>query len=98
MTEPWNFTEAQRRQFREAQIAAKARPAGPATFPLVIAVFCDTCGTEVRHDYIEHDLMTREQRLAVAREHMTRNEGWSCSAEGDYCPEHKPAPKEGDDA
>lgn len=23
MTEPWNLTEAQRRQFREAQIAAK---------------------------------------------------------------------------
>lgn len=29
MTEPWNLTEAQRRQFREAQAAAKAsRPGG----------------------------------------------------------------------
>lgn len=61
-----------------------------ATFPLLIAVFCDTCGVEVRHDYLVHDLMTREQRLAVAREHLARNEGWSCAADGDFCPVHKP--------
>ena len=96
MAEPWNFTEAQRRQFREAQAEAVQRLA--TTFPLEIAVFCDCCGIEVRHDYVVHDLMTREQRLAVAREHMTRNEGWSCTTEGDFCPKDRPepAPKEGE--
>jgi len=62
-------------------------------FPLSIVVFCDRCGTEVEHDYMVHDLMTREQRLAVAREHVARNEGWSCSADGDFCPDCKPAPQ-----
>ncbi len=66
------------------------------TFPLQIAVFCDQCGVEVRHDYVVHDLMTREQRLAVAREHMSRNEGWSCTTEGDYCPDHKPGAPAGE--
>jgi hypothetical protein len=67
-----------------------AYPEPPTTFPLNIAVFCDRCGVEVEHDYVVHDLMTREQRLAVARDHLTCNEGWSCTAAGDYCPEHNP--------
>jgi|ERR1035438_1085136 hypothetical protein len=62
-------------------------PEPPRAFPLSIVVFCDRCGVEVEHDYVVHDLMTREQRLAVAREHMARNEGWSCTASGDYCPD-----------
>jgi hypothetical protein len=68
----------------------RARPGPLTTFPLSIVVFCDRCGVEVEHDYVVHDLMTREQRLAVAREHMTRNEGWSCTAGGDYCPVCEP--------
>jgi hypothetical protein len=64
----------------------------PTTFPISIVVFCDRCGVEVEHDYLVHDLMTREQRLAVAREHLARNEGWSCTAAGDFCPDHKPEP------
>jgi len=74
-----------------------ATPRPPTTFPIRIVVFCDACGTETGHDYVVHDLMTREQRLSVAREYLTRNEGWSCTAEGDFCPGCKPehAPREG---
>ena len=60
-------------------------------FPLTIAVFCDGCGTEVQKPYLVHDLMTREQRLGVARDHMSRDKGWSCTADGDFCPACKPA-------
>ena len=94
MSEPWDFTEAERRQFREAHAAAKTGlPPGATTFPIQIAVYCDVCGVEVMHDYVVHDGMTREQRFAVAREHLTRNEGWSCTAAGDFCPDHKPEPE-----
>jgi hypothetical protein len=67
-------------------------PEPPTAFPLSIVVFCDRCGVEVEHDYLVHDLMTREQRLAVAREHLSRNEGWSCTPAGDFCLKHNPAP------
>lgn len=58
----------------------------PQSFPLSIVVYCDWCGTEVAHDYVVHDLMTRDQRLGVARAYLARMEGWSCTAGGDYCP------------
>jgi hypothetical protein len=74
------------------QVTSKVSTEPLTTFPLSIVVFCDRCGVEVEHDYVVHDLMTREQRLAVAREHMARNEGWSCTADGDFCPKHKPEP------
>jgi hypothetical protein len=67
----------------------------PTPYPAQIGVFCDTCGVEIVHDYVVHDQMTQEQRFAVAREHLTRNEGWSCGPDGDFCSRHKPAPKEG---
>lgn len=60
------------------------------TFPVCIVVFCDECGVEARRDYLVHDLMTREQRLGVARHHMNRNEGWSCTPDGDFCQDCKP--------
>lgn len=56
------------------------------TYPSSIVVFCDGCGVEVEHDYVVHDLMTREERLGVARAHLVANEGWSCGPEGDFCP------------
>jgi hypothetical protein len=43
MTEPWNFTEAQRRQFREAQIEAKRNPVRDGE--------CPACGSEVRSEF-----------------------------------------------
>ena len=99
----WLRAEAENRQFDGAPDdyalegdECEGAPVAEAltTFPLQIAVFCDRCGTEVRHDYLVHDLMTREQRLAVAREHLARNEGWSCTAAGDFCPDHEPATEE----
>lgn len=55
-------------------------------YPDSIGVFCDACRTEVVHDYVVSDDMTREQRLAVARHHLTRNQGWACTGAGDFCP------------
>lgn len=66
--------------------AAAALPAGAVVFPDQIVVFCDRCGTEAAHDYVVHDLMTREERLGVARAHLSADEGWSCTAYGDFCP------------
>jgi hypothetical protein len=67
------------------------------TYPLTIVVVCDQCGTETGHDYVVHDLMTREQRLGTARSHLARNEGWSCDSAGDFCPacRQTPAPATG---
>ena len=58
----------------------------PKMFPACIVVFCDRCGARTGNDYWVHDLMTRDERLAVARGHLNRNEGWSCTAAGDLCP------------
>jgi hypothetical protein len=66
--------------------AHEGHTAVPETFPTSIAVFCDRCGIEVEHDYVVHDQMTRDGRLGVARSHLARNEGWSCTAAGDFCP------------
>lgn len=63
-----------------------SRPGPPTTFPLSIVVFCDRCGTQVGHDYVVHDLMAREERLGVARMWLSRNEGWSSTPAGDFCP------------
>ncbi|MFE0877294.1 hypothetical protein ACFW4X_20965 [Streptomyces smyrnaeus] len=64
---------------------ATEQPTGQK-FPCGIAVFCDQCGTTHRGDYIVTDQMTRGDRLEVARDHLRRNEGWSCTADGDFCP------------
>jgi hypothetical protein len=77
---------AQRCRRRGCATRWPADPGPLKTFPIQIAVFCDVCGTEVVHDYVVHDLMTRDQRLGVARTHLTRNEGWSCTLAGDLCP------------
>lgn len=60
----------------------------PTAYPALIAVFCDRCGAEAEHDYVVHDQMTRSERLGVARSHLARNEDWSCTAAGDFCPKH----------
>lgn len=57
-------------------------------YPCQIGVYCDTCGTVRSGDYIVNDLMTSDERLAVARNWLATNEGWQCDADGDYCPEH----------
>lgn len=89
--EPWNKPcDETCPGWRPSRARAARRPGPLTTFPLSIVVFCDRCGIEAEHDYVVHDLMTREERLGVARTHLTRNEGWSCTAEGDFCPVHKP--------
>lgn len=55
-------------------------------YPSQISVYCDDCGITVTHDYVVHTDMTRDQRLDVARTHLTDNEGWDCGAAGDLCP------------
>lgn len=54
-------------------------------YPSRICVFCDTCGIKEVHDYLISDAMNKLARLQVARNHLSKNEGWSCTADGDYC-------------
>ncbi|MEV2203701.1 hypothetical protein AB0E11_27595 [Streptomyces fradiae] len=70
--------------------AAEAQlPDGVDAYPTQIGVFCDDCGLLSLHDYIVHTDMTRPERLQVARDHLTTNEGWDCGAAGDLCPDCK---------
>jgi hypothetical protein len=48
MTEPWNLTETQRRQIREAHASAKERRAAMADRPLADCIMSCPCG---RGDY-----------------------------------------------
>jgi hypothetical protein len=64
-------------------------------YPSQITVFCDHCGAENTGDYMVSTDMDREQRLAVARQHLVTNEGWEHTADGDdFCPEHAGSPDE----
>jgi hypothetical protein len=58
----------------------------PEAYPCRIGVCCDECGHTVSHDYLVHVGMSRAQRLQVARDHLTANEGWSCTPAADLCP------------
>jgi hypothetical protein len=58
-------------------------------YPSQIGVFCDDCGTTFTGDYVVHTSMTRTERLAVARKHLTDNENWDCGPAGDLCPNCK---------
>jgi hypothetical protein len=58
----------------------------PEAYPCQIGVNCDRCGVIASHDYLVHDAMTKAQRLRVARDHLTANERWSCTADADVCP------------
>ncbi|MFE6103215.1 hypothetical protein ACFVQ4_25105 [Streptomyces laurentii] len=74
----------------ELLTAADAQlPAGAESYPAQIGVCCDTCGFTAVHDYVVHTGMSREERLQVARDHLTSQEGWGCGpagAPGDFCP------------
>jgi hypothetical protein len=62
-------------------------------YPTQITVFCDHCGTEHTGDYMVHEGMSSEERLAVARQHLVDNEGWEHTDDGDdFCPEHAGSP------
>lgn len=66
--------------------AQKGFPEGVEAYPSRIGVFCDECGKDVSYDYVVHDGMTKSERFGVARAHLSENEGWSCTEEGDLCP------------
>ena len=70
-------------------LAATPVPPGTEAYPAQIGVYCDDCGITELHDYVVHTGMTKEQRLGVARRHLTDNEGWDCGAAGDLCPDCK---------
>lgn len=55
-------------------------------YPAQIVIFCDHCGREAVHDYLVSDSMSQAERFEVARAHLRCNEGWSCTADGDFCP------------
>jgi hypothetical protein len=55
-------------------------------------VFCDGCRLDIRHDYIVTDLMTKPERLQVARTYLSTHEGWECTGETDLCPACRPVP------
>ena len=58
-------------------------------YPSRITVFCDHCGVKHTGEYMVSEDMTRDERLAVARNHLVQNEGWEHTSDGDdYCPEH----------
>ena len=45
-------------------------------YPSRITVFCDHCGVKHTGEYMVSEDMTRDERLAVARNHLVQNEGW----------------------
>lgn len=53
----------------------------------LVVVFCDRCGVEDEGDYTGE---TKEVRLAAARRHLG-GQGWLCNADGDLCPNCRPA-------
>jgi hypothetical protein len=71
-------------------VSAILRDPDSPYYPSRITVFCDHCGTQRTGDYMVREDMTRDERLAVARKHLTTNEGWQHDADtgDDYCPEH----------
>ncbi|WP_190175418.1 hypothetical protein [Streptomyces nitrosporeus] len=70
-------------------LAAAPVPPGTEPFPAQLTVFCDECGETATHDYVVHTGMTRDDRLDVARQHLTGTEEWDCGTAGDYCPDCK---------
>jgi hypothetical protein len=74
-------------------VSAILRDPDSPLYPSQIGVFCDTCSVTVKHDYMVSEDMTKDERLGVARKHLTDNENWSCTEAGDFCPACKPRPK-----
>ncbi|MFD9757984.1 hypothetical protein [[Kitasatospora] papulosa] len=70
-------------------LAATPVPPGTEAYPTQVGVSCDDCFAVELHDYVVHTGMTGDERLAVARQHLTVNAGWDCGAAGDLCPDCK---------
>ena len=70
-------------------LASTPVPPGAEAYPAQITVFCDDCGDTVTADYVVHTGMRADERMTVARQHLTDNERWDCGAAGDLCPDCK---------
>lgn len=53
------------------------QPCDCELMPVGITVFCDRCRHATTGDYVVAEGMSKELRLAVAREWLKRNAGWS---------------------
>lgn len=58
-------------------LAGIGQPCDCELMPVGITVFCDRCGHATTGDYVVAEGMSKEQRLAVAREWLRRNAGWT---------------------
>ncbi|MEE4493538.1 hypothetical protein [Streptomyces sp. BE230] len=54
-------------------------------YPCGLGVYCDSCSTEFRGDFIVTDTMTTAERLEVVRSHVRTTLRWQCDASGDFC-------------
>lgn len=57
-------------------------------YPSRIGVYCDRCGVTHTGEYMVSTEMSSNERLAVARKHLSEAEGWQCDDTGDFCPAH----------
>ena len=57
----------------------------PDLMPDQITVFCDECGDLATRDYLVREDDGQKVRFAIARAHLSKNEGWRCDRRGDYC-------------
>lgn len=69
-------------------VSAILRDPDSPYFPCQMTVYCDTCGHKATGDYLVREDMTKPERLAVARQHLTQYKGWRTDDTGDYCPAH----------
>lgn len=70
---------------KEHQAARDDNPTGQK-YPCGLGIFCDTCGTEFRGDFIVTDTMTKAERLEIIRNHVRTKLGWQSNDTGDNCP------------
>ncbi|MET9138864.1 hypothetical protein [Streptomyces parvulus] len=78
-------------QLSPETVNAIVRDMDDPRYPTRITVYCDRydCGVENTGEYLVHEGMSSEERLAVARKHLVDNEGWEHTADGDdFCPTH----------
>ncbi|MFD8687810.1 hypothetical protein [Streptomyces sp. NPDC059651] len=66
--------------------AEEGTPTGQK-YPCGLGVYCDSCGTEFRGDFIVVDTMSKAERLEVVRDHVRTALRWQCDSTGDYCPD-----------
>jgi hypothetical protein len=70
-------------------MAMTQAPEGAEKFPSAIGVYCDTCGIQHSGDYVVHELMSKQERFQVARDHLNAEAGWRCDDTADLCPRCK---------